>query len=224
MIERTLIIGGGDIDYTFTKKYLSEQKFDSVVCADSGLDVADKLGLDVNFLMGDFDSVEKEILSKYMKKDFLGSNTRYIKYPKEKDYTDMHLVLEWTLEQKPSEIVILGATGRRLDHFIANVNILLLALEKKIPTYIIDRYNKLCLINSEYRINRHSLWGKYISICPFTEEVTGVSLYGFKYPLTSKTIKKGGSRTVSNELADSVDEAVISLDQGILIVIESKDK
>lgn len=224
MIGRTLIIGGGEIDYNFTEKYLSEQEFDSIVCADSGLDAADKLRLNVNFLMGDFDSVEEETLSKYMEKNSLNGNTMYIKYPKEKDYTDMHLVLEWTLEQKPSEVIILGATGRRLDHFIANVNILMSALEKKTPTYIIDRYNKLCLINSEHKINRHSLWGKYISICPFTEKVTGVSLHGFKYPLTGETLKKGGSRTVSNELADSADEAVISLEQGILIVIESKDK
>lgn len=217
MIGRTLIIGGGDIDYSFAKKYLLEQEFDSVVCADSGLDVADRLGLEVNFLMGDFDSVKEKTLSKFMEKN------AYIKYPKEKDYTDMHLVLEWTLEQKPSQIVILGATGRRLDHFIANVNILVLALKHKIPTYIIDKYNKLCLINSEYMIYRHSLWGKYISVYPFTEEATGVSLNGFKYPLVCETLQKGGSRTVSNELLDGADKAVISLDKGILIVIESKD-
>lgn len=224
MIGKTLIIGGGEIDYDFTKSYLAKQKFDTVVCADAGLDAADRLGLDVNFLMGDFDSVENETLSKFMKIDSLDNSAKYIKYPKEKDYTDMHLVLEWTVVKKPSEIVIIGATGRRLDHFIANVNILMLPLENNIPAYIVDKYNKLCLIKSEHRIYRNNLWGKYISVCPLTEEVKGVCLRDFKYPLDSVTIKIGGSTTVSNELADGADEAVISLDKGILIVIESRDR
>ncbi|HBA97552.1 MAG TPA: thiamine diphosphokinase [Lachnospiraceae bacterium] len=224
MIGRTLIIGGGEIDYEFTADYLSKQKFDTVVCADSGLDAADRLGLNVNFLMGDFDSVEKETLSKFLELDCQGDNTKYIKYPKEKDYTDMHLVLEWTTGRKPSEIVILGATGRRLDHFIANINILMLPLENNIPAYIIDKYNKICLADREHRISKENLWGKYISICPFTDKVTDVCLHGFKYPLTGETLRTGGSRTVSNELADGADEAIISLGEGILIVIESKDR
>lgn len=223
MIGRTLIIGGGKIDYSFTEKYLSEQKFDSIICADSGLDAAKKLGLDVNFLIGDFDSVQNENLSEFIELNSLNSNTKYIRYPKEKDYTDMHLALEWAVSQKPSEIIILGATGGRLDHFIANVNILMLPLKNNIPTYIIDKYNKLCLIDSEYRINRNNLWGKYISICPFTENVTDVCLNGFKYTLNKETLSIGNSRTVSNEFANETDEAIISLSQGILIVIESRN-
>lgn len=223
MIGRTLIIGGGSIDYDFAKKYLIEQKFDSVVCADSGLDAAKKLGLNTSFLMGDFDSVKEETLSEFMETEVLNSGTRYIQYPKEKDYTDMHLVLDWAVSQNPSEIVILGATGGRLDHFIANVNILMLPLKNNIPAYIVDKYNKLCLIDGEYQIKRNNLWGKYISICPLTEKVIGVCLKGFKYPLVNETLEIGGSRTVSNEISSEADEAIISLTQGVLIVIESRD-
>lgn len=50
MIGRTLILGGGETDYSFAETYLEGQKFDSVVCADSGLAAAKKLGLDVSFL------------------------------------------------------------------------------------------------------------------------------------------------------------------------------
>ncbi len=223
MIGRTLIIGGGSIDYGFAQKYLAEQKFDSIVCADSGLDAANKLGLNANFLMGDFDSIKEETLSEFMETDSLNNSTKYIQYPKEKDYTDMHLVLDWTVSQNPSEIIILGATGGRLDHFIANVNILMLPLKNNIPAYIVDKYNKLCLIDGKYQIKRNNLWGKYISICPLTEKVTGVCLNGFKYPLVGETLEIGGSRTVSNEISSEADEAIISLKHGILIIIESRD-
>ena len=69
MIGRTLILGGGETDYSFAETYLEGQKFDSVVCADSGLAAAKKLGLDVSFFMGDFDSVDKEVLAEYMEMD-----------------------------------------------------------------------------------------------------------------------------------------------------------
>ncbi|MCI8751282.1 MAG: thiamine diphosphokinase [Lachnospiraceae bacterium] len=224
MIGRTLILGGGETDYSFAETYLEGQKFDSVVCADSGLAAAKKLGLDVSFFMGDFDSVDKEVLAEYMEMgQTCEEGTKFIKYPEEKDYTDLHLVLEWVTGQQPSEIVILGATGGRLDHFIANVNILMLPMQNNIPAYIIDPYNKLCLINSMYRIKRSSLWGKYISLCPLTEKVTGVCLSGMKYPLTNAVLKIGESIAVSNEMAKDAEEAVISLDKGILVVIESKD-
>lgn len=224
MIGRTLILGGGKIDYNFAEAYLTGQKFDSVVCADSGLAAAKKLGLDVSFFMGDFDSVDKEVLAEYMQMEkTCKEDTKFIKYPEEKDYTDLHLVLEWVTGKQPSEIIILGATGGRLDHFIANVNILMIPMKNNIPAYIIDPCNKLCLINGSYSIKRNNLWGKYISLCPLTEKVTGVCLHGMKYPLDNAVLKIGESIAVSNEMAEEAEEALISLDNGILVVIESKD-
>ena len=96
-------------------------------------------------------------------------------------------------------------------------------MENNIPAYIIDQYNKICLVNSSYTIKRSSQWGKYISLCPLTEKVTGVCLKGMKYPLDNAVLKIGQSIAVSNEMAEDAEEALVSLDKGILIVIESKD-
>ena len=207
MAGRVLILGGGTIDYGFAAGYLKDQEFDITACADSGLDAAKRLGIHIDFLLGDFDSVDKETLDGFME-ETSGGSTKFARYPAEKDYTDMHLVLEWAVGKKPSEIVILGATGGRLDHLVANINILLLPLKNNIPAYIVDKNNKLCLVNGRYNI---------------TEEVSGLSLSGVKYPLDGVTVEKGGSMTVSNEFAEDAEEAVISLDKGILIVIQSAD-
>ena len=51
MLGRTLIISGGVLDVGFAKEYLKGQKFDTVVCADSGLDSAYGLGLPVHYAM-----------------------------------------------------------------------------------------------------------------------------------------------------------------------------
>lgn len=249
-----LIIGGGTVSYSFAKEYIKHHKPGCVACADSGLDTAKKLGLSVDFLLGDFDSVKKETLGSFIEESLKDGSTRFEKYPPEKDYTDMHLILEWAVSQKPSGIVILGATGGRLDHLVANINMLMLPLENNIPAYIIDKNNKLCLVNGRYKDNRRSnsivtnssftnssftnsnltigkitiknknnnYW-KYISVYPLTEEVTGLNLSGVKYPLNNATVKKGTSMTISNEFAENAEEAVISLDKGILIVIQSRD-
>ncbi|MCI9077996.1 MAG: thiamine diphosphokinase [Lachnospiraceae bacterium] len=224
MAGRILILGGGTVDYAFAKEYIHGQEFDTIACADSGLDAAKKLGLDIDFLLGDFDSVQKDTLKGFMEENALpGSNTKFARYPAKKDYTDMHLILEWAVSQKPSGIIILGATGGRLDHLIANINILMLPLANNIPAYIVDRNNKLCLAGSRHIIKREESPWKYISVYPLTDKVTGVSLAGVKYPLEDVVLEKGGSTTVSNEFAADASEAVISLDTGILIVIQSDD-
>lgn len=225
MSGRILILGGGTIDYDFAKEYIQGQEFDAIVCADSGLDAAKKLGLDIDFLLGDFDSVQKDTLAGFMEANALhGGSTRFARYPAEKDYTDMHLILEWAVEQKPSGIIILGATGGRLDHLLANINILTLPLANNIPAYIIDRNNKLCLTGSRHVIKKeHNSPWKYISVYPLTDKVTGVSLSGVKYPLENALLEKGGSTTISNEFDEDASEAVISLDTGVLIIIQSGD-
>lgn len=94
MLGNTLLIGGGQVDLAFAKEYIRKQGFDTVVCADSGLDAADRLALDVDYVMGDFDSVSTKIYQKYHQ-----MQTAFVSYPPEKDATDMQIVLEWAVEQ-----------------------------------------------------------------------------------------------------------------------------
>lgn len=223
MIGRTLVISGGVVDTGFAEEYLSRQKFDTVVCADAGLDSACRLGLPVHYAMGDFDSVSKAVLASYKTEEKQGIRTEFTPYPPEKDATDTHIVLDWVVKRQPEEIVILGATGKRLDHFLANVHILMQPLLQGIPTYMVDKHNKLYLLDHDYLLKREELFGKYISLIPFTEQVTGVCLKGFRYGLENGTLTSGDSLGVSNELLEGEDSASISLQEGILIVVESRD-
>ena len=221
---RTLIFSGGHIDTEFAKEYLDQKKFDMVICADSGLNAAYKLGVKVDCIMGDFDSVSSDIVELYRNDRVEASKgVKFVKFPPKKDLTDTDIVLEYVISLNPDEIVILGATGGRMDHFLANVNILMKPLRNGIKSYIIDKYNKIYLIDSEETIERKNLWGKYISFQPLTEKVKNVWLKGFKYTLAGKELTICESLTISNEMADSESEAVVSFDSGVLIVIESHD-
>ena len=61
MNNRVLIISGGSISANFIEDYLQQESFEYIIVADYGLLVADKLGLEVDYILGDFDSVPKEI-------------------------------------------------------------------------------------------------------------------------------------------------------------------
>ena len=225
IFNKTLIISGGKTDIDFAKEYLEKHQFDTVVCADSGLNTAYVLGLKVDYFMGDFDSVSSDVLKLYMDRKIPNStDAEFVQYPAEKDATDTELVLDFVLENNPSTIVILGATGGRIDHLLANIGILLKALKKDIETYIVDRYNKIFLVGKNTELYKDDMWNKYISFYPYTDEVTNLRLSGLKYELYGEDIKIGSSRTVSNEFPDDCDKANVSFDDGILIVIQSKDK
>ena len=61
-----------------------------------------------------------------------------------------------------------------------------------------------------------------MKLLPFSEEVTGVTLEGFKYPLLDDTLKRFCTLGVSNEIVE--ENAKVQLEEGILVVIESRDE
>ena len=65
------------------------------------------------------------------------------------------------------------------------------------------------------------MWGTYISFLPLTEDVRGITLRGFKYPLTDRDISIGTSLCISNELEQ--EEASITFREGVVVVVESRD-
>lgn len=224
MLGKVLLITGGKVNMDFAEEYTASQEYDTVVCADSGLNTAYRLGMPVHYFMGDFDSVSPEILKAYREGKVEGSeHCEWVRYPKEKDYVDTQLVLEWILEKGADEITFLGATGGRLDHFLANINILMLALKQKVPAYIVDSRNRIRLTDSTLSIERQDMYGKYLSLLPLTSTVTGVTLRGLKYLIEDYTLEVGIARAISNEMDETSDKAEILLRTGVLIVVESKD-
>lgn len=214
--NRILIITGGRIEDTFLGDLVSRERYSMVIAADSGLAAADRLNIGLDFIVGDFDSVSDQILLKYKEK-----STPIETFPTEKDKTDTQIAIELALMNNPTEIDIVGATGSRLDHALANVHLLLLPMQVRIPACIIDPNNKIYLKNESFKIQKNKQYGNYVSLMPFTEKVNGLTLKGFKYPLNHITLTAGSSLGISNEVKE--EEAQIELTGGILLVMETKD-
>lgn len=219
--KRVLIITGGKISIEFARDYLSNQQFDTIIAVDSGMVAAKELDLQVDYIVGDFDSVPKEVLEYYRNIVSKSGSIILKEYNPIKDSTDTHIAIELAMQLQPDEIILLGATGNRIDHMIANIHLLYLLLREKIKAFIIDEHNKIYLLDHDITLNKTELHGSFLSLQPFTEIVTKVTLMGFKYPLDKRDLYIGDSLGISNEVIE--EQANILLQKGILIVIESKD-
>lgn len=211
----TLIVTGGNVNTEFLKKILEENKFETIIAADKGLEALNKINVMPNYIIGDFDSVNKTTLNQYENKNI---EITYLK--PEKDFTDTHMAIKLAIKKRAKHITIIGATGTRMDHTLANIHALNEALQNNVPTEIINENNRIMLINKKAKLIKNTNY-KYVSIIPLTTKITGVTLKGFKYNIENTTINLGESIGVSNEQIEQ--EALIEIKEGIAILIYSKD-
>lgn len=214
--EKILIITGGSIDEVFLKSMVIKEDYSMIIAADRGLLAADRLKLPLDYILGDFDSVPIDILSKYKSKSIPIES-----YPTMKDKTDTEIAFEMALEHGPSVIDLVGATGSRMDHTISNMNLLVMGINQGINARILDINNKIYLKNKSFTVEKNEQHGDYISFLPFTDQVKGLNLHGFKYPLYDVTLTVGSSLGVSNELLE--EEGRVEFQEGALLVFETKD-
>ena len=214
--NKILIITGGQIKEEFLSGIIKKEEYTMMIAVDYGLAAADKLKLPIDFIVGDFDSVPEGLLDQYKEKS-IPINT----FPTEKDKTDTQIAIELALKYHPSQLDIVGATGSRLDHVMANIHLLLLPMQLGIPAALLDSGNKIYLKSKSFCINKQSQHGNYVSLLPFSEKVTGLTLKGFKYPLDHIVLSAGSSLGISNEIKE--EDAYVEFMDGSLLVIEAKD-
>jgi len=211
------IVAGGPVDHL--PDLTQYDDFDCIwVGVDKGVTVLLKAGIKPNIGFGDFDSVSVNEL--HIIKE---SVNQLMTYQEEKDETDTEHALQWAIGQNPDKIRLFGGTGGRLDHFFANVQLILKPALKSLPyqVEIIDKKNIIFVTYpGTYQLNKISD-KKYISFIPVSSAVEGLTLHGFKYPLNDRYIPLGSTLCISNELLN--DYGTFSFKEGILMVIRSCD-
>lgn len=210
--RRIVIVTGGKLGPWITEEI---RDGDYVVGVDKGALMLLENGVVPDFVLGDFDSVTEEELAK------IQHRCPEVKAfdPIDKDYTDTELAFNWSLQQQPREILLLGALGDRVDHTLANIHLLHKALTNNTPCIIKGKKNRVMLIDSPTVLMKERF--AYVTLLPLSTKVMGITLTGFKYPLQNATLTIGQSLGVSNVLLG--DTGTINLTQGELLVIQSSD-
>lgn len=210
---KALIVSSGNVENLNIIKRLCED-VDLVVCADGGADLVVKAGCIPGIVIGDLDSIEKNTLN--MLKDY---KVKFIKFPTQKDKTDTELAIDYVIGKGFNEIVLVGVTGTRLDHTLANIFLLYSLLQKGVKATIIDDHNEIFITRDELVVYKDEK--KYVSIIPLKGDLLGVTLKGFEYEVEKKNIKFSSTIGISNTLIS--DTGVIKVEDGVCLVIKSID-
>lgn len=194
------IIGAGDCDCVdFCKK-----NGDFIIAADGGYRYLLSANIAPDVIIGDFDS-----LGEFPESD------NVIRLNPVKDITDMNAAAEIALEKGYNEIVFYGATGGRLDHTLANIQLIASLSQKGIKASIRNGKTVITAI-TDGRIGFDSTFEGYISVFSHSDICENVCISGLKYNLENAVLKNNFSLGVSNEFIGA--DSYIAVEKGTLII------
>ncbi len=211
--EKIFIIAGGSLnDPNYHRNLIADD--DYVICVNGGTIHALTMGINPNVIIGDLDSLPKEIIDKIK-----SSNVDIKQFPSAKDKSDLELAIDFAVTMQPPRIVIAGALGgKRVDHFFVNLLLLTIPQKNNIPAAIIDENHHIEIINEYMKVEGSP--GDYLSLFPVTEAGAIVTTKGLKYQLSGERLTFASSRGLSNEMLHGLAE--VKVEFGLLMVIKSK--
>lgn len=211
-MDGLIVAGGNKLNHIELKKLCMCSHL--VVAADRGIESLLELNYSPDYLIGDFDSIGRDLLIKVEESDI-----KIVRHPIAKDETDTQLAVDLLLDLGCKSITLVGVTGTRLDHTMANISLLRDLYLKNIKAKIVDDNNIIEYLGDRVYIEKKK--GYYISIIPISLEGIVVSLEGFFFPLSKKTISYGSSLGVSNYLVK--DSGTIIRHKGEGLLLQSRD-
>lgn len=210
---RSIIVSGGKApSKELLKEYIKDD--DYIVGVDKGCNILREIEVTPNIILGDFDSIDKKVLNYYKDK-----GVKIEKFNAEKDYTDTDLGYTKALEVNPSEIILFGATGSRIDHMLGNIGIILKGLRENIKVTIVDDNNKMYAVNKSSLVKKEE--GRVISFHALSDVVKNLTIKNGKYPLNNYDMTLLEPRAICNEFLD--DDIYIEFDSGIILILYTKD-
>ncbi|MEX0667451.1 MAG: thiamine diphosphokinase [Acidimicrobiia bacterium] len=178
-----------------------------VIAADSGFDQAKRLGVDVDLLVGDLDSISAEGLELAGKIE---------QHPTDKDFTDLAIALDAALKRKPSRVIVVGGAGGRIDHFLANAALLASPEYAALTLTWLPGHAVINVVRN--RIELSGSPGDLVSLLPYGGPVLGVTTDGLRWPLNGAVLAPGTSLGVSNQMVDT--RASVELKEGVLLTVQ----
>lgn len=187
------------------------RRADLIIAADGGAERLLELKVVPHILVGDFDSLRREVKARLQ-----AAGSEFLRHDAVKDRTDTHLALGLAFERGAEHVDMLGLFGgERLDHAIANSLLLAKADFRQRSVRIIDGLNEARLCQGWTVISGRG--GDYLSLIALTPEVTGIRSKGLRYEVPGGRLIFGDSLGVSNELTGF--EGAVIAEQGTLLLI-----
>ena len=220
-MKRCVIVGGAPIEnYDRIKGYLRDDDF--IIYCDCGLKHRERLEVKPDLIVGDFDSYEKSKLggiSINMENATATDedSSEVIELCPVKDDTDTSHAVTVALERGFEDFLLVGMTGRRMDHTLGNVYILHRLDELNKKALMADDYSEMSIVNRETVSIDDSM--PFFSLINITGKASGITIKNAKYPLENgEIVQIHNDLGVSNEVLPGM-MASISVKEGKLLLI-----
>ncbi len=206
------IIGAGDIGPKDIEQLKNIAPEDLLLAADGGLFPLLANGICPKVVIGDFDSFSGDMSD-------IPQDTEIIRLAPEKDYTDMHTCVNYGREQGVDTFYLYGATGGRIDHTFANIQLMHMLAEDGCQVTMWGCDNIFQVINNgciEFPAGKSGV----VSVFSLSERSFGVTIGGLKYELWDATLNNTFALGVSNEFTGA--PAHIAVRRGTLLIISPR--
>lgn len=206
-MKQCIIVANGDLPKKSDINYLRKNGFDTLICADGGANSTYKLGLIPDIIIGDLDSIRDDVIKHYEK----------LKVPvqlfKRQNDTDVEKCIKYAIKKNFKRVVLLGATGDRLDHSFCNIGITIKYYDK-IRVDILHQKSFLSLYSGSIKLDSER--GETISLYGLSSSTQFTSI-GLKYPLKNSILQFGVKESTSNVSTKNEIELQIKHGPGIII-------
>lgn len=210
---KCIVIGAGDL----TTGEIRAAEEDFVIAVDGGLSYCGILEVEPDIIIGDFDSLSGQE-AEAVKLLECQIPERVIRFPREKDDTDMLAALKEGLSRGYRDFRIYAATGGRLDHTFANIQCLLYLKHHDAVGYLVDGTGMILVIVNESVHFQRNMEGT-LSLFSLEREARGVTIRNMKYTLDRAVVTNDFPVGISNEFIG--EEAEIIVEDGALVCMVS---
>ena len=192
----------------FTKLIKPRKVIDIIAC-DGASDFLLKEKITPDAVIGDMDSASAATI-----RTLTAAGVPFIKQAAQ-DKNDLEKALDYALSEKYTEINVIGFTGKRFDHSLNNLSILLRYSKRSLLKMYDDKFRYYFVRD---KIELTCAVGAAVSLIPLSK-ASGVKTSGLKYPLNKEALKLGKREGALNE---AVSESIcIKLKKGVLLVCVS---
>lgn len=199
------LVGASDFNADHFTAQWRAGAFDRVIAVDGGLASLEEAGCAPDEVLGDFDSL-----------GYVPTGLRTVRFPPEKDASDMQLALERAVRHGASAVAVYGALGRRLDHTLANLQLCAAFAEQGVEVVAVGERERVAFLVGPGEMLLDAADEGIVSVFSLTDVSTGVTEEGLRYGLDDVALTSRTSWGLSNEMAGTA--ARISVEEGTLAV------
>jgi len=212
--KRIIIFANGDLPNPEKARALLHDD-DFIIAADGGTRHALALCKTPNVIIGDMDSVTFDL------RPLTEKGTQVIRFPQDKNETDLELAIQHALTLNPKQVVILAALGGRLDQTLGNIALINKPFILHPSSFILsidDGIEEVFFCHNQCEI--HGAVGDIVSLIPWQGEVTGIVTKTLKWALQNETLYPNKTRGISNEMTG--DTAEVKIKSGLLLLVHRR--